>query len=257
MQINMPFADRKRTALEIKAAVESIADKLRPIGRCITKERVGRKEAALVMGLDEAVGGNPAPKVNEAVVEDLAKLYAEIPVHASGNLTDEFQLTVTRESDEENNLRMLFDGAAVSGFGDVRSQETKVDMGVRNAREISASEFTVSQTLTNSISKIWSNHFRSREVIGKPYKIYLYGKKGGFKAHLDTPETDIVGTFLVGIGDSTFERNLELGIREELDEADWYDAKSRTAHLSFSANPGQWVAFYPDVPHRVVEITSG
>ncbi|KAI0049231.1 hypothetical protein FA95DRAFT_925238 [Auriscalpium vulgare] len=284
-RLEVPSIDRKHTALQIKAAIESIADKVQPIGRCITKERAGRQDINDDRGGsdEESDSGSTPPTenssgikappytVNEAVVCDLAKLYKEVPVYASGELRETFRLSVTRAgckydadvrlkdsyfkpgSKEEDVLRMLFDGAAISGFGDVRSQETKVDAGVRNAREIPASEFTVSPSLIDAISEIWSKHFEPRDVTVAPYKMHLYGQGGLFKALRDTPETGLVGTFLVGIGDSTNDLNLELALRDpEAFHSHW-----TASQVAFSANPGQWVAFYPDVPHRVLKLKSG
>ena len=37
----------------------------------------------------------------------------------------------------------------------------------------------------------------------EPYKIHPYGPKGHFEVHRDTPENGLVGTFLLGLGDTT------------------------------------------------------
>ena len=81
--------------------------------------------------------------------------------------------------------------------------ETKVDHEVRNAREISASEFQVKPKFLRQIQKLWKEHFLPLNVRAEPYKIHLYGPGGHFKSHRDTPETGLVGTFLVCLGDTS------------------------------------------------------
>ncbi|KAI0046520.1 hypothetical protein FA95DRAFT_1559979 [Auriscalpium vulgare] len=352
MQVQTPFD--KRTALEINFAIRAVSSKVRPIGRCVTKERVGRQGLIRELGgdhwslkeekeeddedaeedeeddeddedegdedeveekveeddddedgvmeekleeedddeekveedddeeeddeeeedeedVDEVVVVNANPS-SENIVRQLTELYKQSPVHASGSLAEPFHLKVTRKgckwdvdiqpqnayvdrnSKAENPLRKLFNNAAISGYGDVLSQKTKVDAHVRDARDIPASEFSVSQSLLDTVSQLWSKNFGQEDVKAEPYKIHLYGPDGHFEAHRDTPETDLVGTFLVGIGDSTGNKHLELG----LGATDWYRRGGTSDELpSYAANPGQWVAFYPDVPHRVTRIWQG
>ncbi|OSD05492.1 hypothetical protein PYCCODRAFT_1385320 [Trametes coccinea BRFM310] len=202
---------------------------------------------------------------NAKRVQMLEKLCRKVNNHACGYLNHPFQLRITRrgcefdapitpspvpESDVrdeaeakrlEELLKRWYDHATVSGYGDVHEQVTKVDSEVRNAREISASEFTVGRKLLRSIQRQWRKHFvPGTRVRAEPYKIHLYGPGGGFKEHRDTPQKDLVGTFLLGLGDTT-------GRGEGL----YVDGKRMTAH------PGQWCAFYPDVPHHVATLYKG
>ncbi|EEB98374.1 hypothetical protein MPER_02128, partial [Moniliophthora perniciosa FA553] len=55
--------------------------------------------------------------------------------------------------------------------------------------------------------------------------------------------TDLVGTFLLGIGDSAADSPKS--------------GNSCIGDLRLSARPGQWVAFHPDVPHSVSPLTKG
>ncbi|KAI0315178.1 hypothetical protein OF83DRAFT_1062567, partial [Amylostereum chailletii] len=173
---------------------------------------------------------------------------------ASGDLSGPFKLTIKREgcefsgdiqptteyyelkSDKEEFLTNIFEHAAVSGYGDVRNQMTLLDTNIRNAREIAADEFSVEPEMLKTIRDCWASRFRPRAVRVEPYKIHVYGPEGHFKTHRDTPELGLVGTFLLGLGDSTEEENLRVDTKE---------------HPAFA---GHWVAFYPDVPHRVLEV---
>ena len=84
-------------------------------------------------------------------------------------------------------------------------------------------------------------HFLPERVCAMPYKIHIYGPEGQFKPHKDTPEKNLVGTFLVGLGDTTKPGNhLVLN-----------GSKSYGSHANY------WVAFYPDIPHEVTRIESG
>ncbi|OBZ72990.1 hypothetical protein A0H81_07209 [Grifola frondosa] len=180
---------------------------------------------------------------------------------ASGEFKKPFKLTITRpgcksetsikpgEKSTRNGpvgklLQTWYTNATVSGYGDVREQVTKVDKNVRNAREIPATEFAVPQELVEQIQKCWDEHFfPNTGVRVEPYKIHLYGPGGHFKMHRDTPEKDLVGTFLVGLGDTTTYHDEDDGIKVD------------GQHMK--ANRGSWCAFYPDVPHSVAKIRGG
>jgi len=74
-----------------------------------------------------------------------------------------------------------------------------------------------------------------------PYKIHLYGPGGHFKSHRDTPETGLVGTFLVGLGDTS----------------STYAGHFRIGDKTLRADPCSWVAFHPDIPHEVTKLEDG
>lgn len=139
-----------------------------------------------------------------------------------------------------NRLKKWYENADVSGFGDVREQVTKVDETVRNAREIPATQFRVAPELLKRIAALWDqNFYPNRGIRVEPYKIHLYGPDGHFDVHRDTPQKDLVGTFLLGLGDTSQGGGLMV------------DGTEMPAH------GGHWCAFYPDVPHCVERIWSG
>ena len=138
-------------------------------------------------------------------------------------------------------LPLWFEHSAISGYGDMQSLETKVDCEVRNAREIPASEFEVEPIFLQKIQSLWSDHFLPRSVRAVPYKIHLYGPGGHFKSHRDTPETGLVGTFLVGVGDTSTSS----------------EGHFRIGGLALEAYPCSWVAFHPDIPHEITKLEDG
>ncbi|KAJ7159432.1 hypothetical protein C8R46DRAFT_1224024 [Mycena filopes] len=204
-------------------------------------------------------------KAEMAVMRALHDLQTNHKTVGNGEFKLPFNVAITRagcEYDEEmeggkkiaeadigERLRRWYEAGAVSGYGDIKAQETKVDPTVRNAREIPASEFRVSPDLITTVQDTWAHGFFPTQVRAEPYKIHLYGPGGKFKPHMDTPETDLVGTFLVGLGDTS--KNKEGGenagaLEVKCGESTWY-----------TANVGEWVAFYPDVGHAIHEIASG
>ena len=164
-----------------------------------------------------------------------------------------FHLRITRPGCEYNSdvrrysndikglLQGWFEHSAISGYGDLQSLETKVDCEVRNAREIPASEFEVKQEFLEQIQNLWRGHFLPRNVRAEPYKIHLYGPGGHFKSHRDTPETGLVGTFLVGLGDTSTSSTGHFHIGD----------KTLKAHAC------SWVAFHPDIPHEITKLEDG
>ncbi|TFK94194.1 hypothetical protein K466DRAFT_536707 [Polyporus arcularius HHB13444] len=205
---------------------------------------------------------------NAAIIAKLSNLYTQHARNkASGYLDKPFRLRITRATcrfDEfispatnldrhkspnssakdkktlEDRLKRWYDNADVSGYGDVREQVTKVDETVRKAREIPATQFSVEPALLERIAGLWDQHFYpNRGIRVEPYKIHLYGPEGHFGAHRDTPQKDLIGTFLLGLGDTSRGGGLVV------------DGEHMPAH------EGHWCAFYPDVPHRVEEVYSG
>ncbi|KAA1472795.1 hypothetical protein DENSPDRAFT_204290 [Dentipellis sp. KUC8613] len=247
-------------ALKIKNAIER-AGRLDSIGHCTTKISESERRHSYVYDRHDEVEERRDKRMseperhNEHIVTRLTRIYEYGPSVNAGMLDKPFRLTVThpgcevelgspfpedtRSEGEKQVLERLFEHSAVAGYGDVQTQETKVDQAVRNAREIPASGFSVSPELLEEIQMHWGKYFRPARVRAEPYKIHIYGKDGHFKSHRDTPAKGLVGTFLVGLGDTTYGRHLQVGPH------------------TFGAYLGRWVAFYPDVPHCVTKIGRG
>ncbi|TFK95901.1 hypothetical protein BDV98DRAFT_608631 [Pterulicium gracile] len=143
----------------------------------------------------------------------------------------------------EKVLRGWLEHAPVSGFGDNRLDvmQTRVDDTIRKASKIPRESFDVDPKIIIAVSDLWSKTLLPSRVRVEPYKIHVYGEGGHFQSHRDTPEAGLVGTFLLGVGDTTYSKGYyydEEGIR-------------RGAHV------GDWVAFYSDVPHAVSTLERG
>ena len=136
----------------------------------------------------------------------------------------------------------LYKHADKSPFGDLHALETRVDPKVRDAREIPADQFTVDPDLLNTIRTTWARYFIPDDVRVEPHKIHLYGPGGHFKSHRDTPEPGLVGTFLVGLGDTISPEQKASG------------GKFHIHGTSHFAETCSWVAFYPDVPHHISKL---
>ncbi|TFY63416.1 hypothetical protein EVG20_g6322 [Dentipellis fragilis] len=167
-------------ALKIKNAIES-AGRLDPIGHCTTRISESEQSHANVyyrhdevaVRLDKRM--SEQEKRNEHLVAELAKIYEYGPSVNSGMLDKPFRLNITHPGCEleigpafhedqwsDSNkelLKQLFEHSAVAGYGDVQTQETKVDEAVRSAREIPASGFSVEPELLEEIQMHWSRYF--------------------------------------------------------------------------------------------------
>ncbi|KAK7025230.1 hypothetical protein R3P38DRAFT_2530769 [Favolaschia claudopus] len=281
--------DRIRTAINLQLAIENAATYLSPIGKCSSKAikawrktNPGEEEWAwghegsdhddddedyYGRGNDNSSDFSTDEDVETEIMDNLRAMQSNYKTVASGKLADlSFHLTITRTGCEldgelsgleskkglETNrrLRRWYDAGDVSGYGDVKSQQTKIDSAVRHAREIPAKDFGVSNEFINEVETIWAqSSFFPTHVRAEPYKIHLYGPGGKFIAHRDTPETDLVGTFLVGLGDTAKTR--------ENNENGAFVVNDHSNFTYHTANLGSWIAFYPDVEHAVQEIANG
>ncbi|KAG7093054.1 hypothetical protein E1B28_009347 [Marasmius oreades] len=215
----------------------------------------------------------PVPKQEEQeILDKLSEVNKEAnkisQPYCLGTLDDPFYLKVTypgcefeyariqRYSDygcDEDTIQTWLKNAPVSGFGDNRVLETKVDPEVRRACEIPAEGFEVKKELLETIAKIWSSNFLPSKVRVEPYKIHIYGKGGHFKSHRDTPEKLLVGTFLLGLADTA--------VSVSYCDSDVLDSGQVgnfcIGNIKRTAKSGQWVAFHPDVPHSVEPLACG
>ncbi|OSD05531.1 hypothetical protein PYCCODRAFT_1245600 [Trametes coccinea BRFM310] len=166
------------------------------------------------------------------------------------------RVSTTSDADEaaltslEGLLQRWYDNATVSGYGDSTEQAgTDIDPDVLDAREIPASEFIVDRELLHQVEYTWQKQFVACDAVrAVPYKIHLYGPGGQIEEHHDTPELGLVGTFLVGLGDTSTGGGLFLMNKPGGGPR---NGKRLTAH------PGEWCAFYPDAPYRVKRISGG
>src|SRR3984885_254861 len=218
------------------------------INTVLMKRRTGTRKVITYVYSETELSSSTKTFLQDAI-NTLRDIFHKFPVPAwAGFFREAFHLRVTREGCQfdgevdlysDTVLKLLpewLKHAAVSSYGDVRNQDTKIDLDVRNACEIPSDEFSVDKELLDRIEAAWAERFFPRKVRAEPYKIHLYGPEGHFKSHRDTPEMNLVGTFLLGLGDTV--------------QNDW-DAKGNLVvggiENGLVAGPCSWVAFHPDV----------
>lgn len=145
-------------------------------------------------------------------------------------------------------LESCYEAAPVASYGDLQTMTTETAPEVRQARDLSAQEgqFQVGEALSLQVAKLWCQAFHWHgEVEAVPYKINLYRKGGHFREHRDTPSRSLVGTFLLGLGD-TSDGTLRIKAQPREEAVVWP-----------STARGRWCAFYPDLVHQITPLTSG
>ncbi|KAF5372078.1 hypothetical protein D9758_005091 [Tetrapyrgos nigripes] len=138
---------------------------------------------------------------NNDVLETPVKLKITLP-----NFEQVVDQLSTEEAARGERLATWFNHGSVSGYSDLREHNSE--------REILAENFQIEPELLREVEKIWGQHFY--------------------------PQQDLVGTYLIGLGDTTEDRRLVVNGQFKAD-----------------ANEGSWVAFYPDVPHEVKTVSKG
>lgn len=248
---------RAHTAIELKDSIERIIKHDRPIGECLSikyKTQIENEEDIELNDSDYEEEDNthdPTLSTFKKVDNAFHRLSINNSV-ATGNLPysqiykvliDEFPHSPPDSINIRNFsgglIEMLWNMASPSGFGDNKTLETKFDEEVRNSREIK--KFTVSENLTKELASQWKNHRLCPENVRViPYKINIYRQDGHFDEHRDTPEAGLIGTMLVSIFDSTDQVCFRCG------EKEWQPFYN-----------GDWIAFYTDIPHKVLSIKKG
>lgn len=121
---------------------------------------------------------------------------------------------------------------------------TRLDEKVRKAREFDSEQFSIEPSLVTQVEQAWAKNFIPSKVRAEPYKIQMYDSGGHFKAHRDTPEPNLVGTFLLGLGDAAYPSPIR----------STYKCLVVAGERMPMATVGTWIAFYPDVPHEVTDV---
>jgi formylglycine-generating enzyme required for sulfatase activity/predicted 2-oxoglutarate/Fe(II)-dependent dioxygenase YbiX len=98
-----------------------------------------------------------------------------------------------------DSISQIYYAATPAAFGDMKAMETRFDPLVRSGRELDATQFSVPETLRAWVERTWAEHFEPKNVRAEPYKINLYGPGDRFAPHRDTPQKNLVGTFLLAL----------------------------------------------------------
>ena len=87
--------------------------------------------------------------------------------------------------------------ATPSPFGDLTNGTNVVDTSVRNAVEFT--DVSISPQLRHELAQRFAETFRVPSCVVECYKLCVYPKGAGFKAHQDTPLPDMVGTAVLDL----------------------------------------------------------
>lgn len=209
----------------------------------------------------------------EQVWQPLAKYRAEIPVFQTGtNFCDEESdnILCIHYKDTQSNTNVNWKGkltnlpasiagllwkhGRISGFGNSKTNQTEFDPKVRNARELLiGQDFSlVDSKIVKRVEELWSrSNLYPKDVCAVPYKINIYGKGGFFVQHLDTPSSHLIGTFIIGLCNTTrVESFVSSAPALVIGNHSLYQHR-------WEGHPNHYVAFYTDVPHQVTLIPQG
>jgi len=248
-----------KTALQLKKAIDAIPTEYDPIGHISQASEVYIRSHEhhferwedMKQDQEDQCDSDQEDKEDKEDKEDIITwLYKVRDAHEkkfqsyhNGKSNFEGDLTISVNNfnysgpyKDFNNLKELFDVSSTAAFGDTNTMTTVVDEKIRKARDLT--DFTVSQSIIDRVSELWSVNFYPQQVRVVPYKINIYGPDGKFKEHKDTPDVNLVGTFLLGLSPKSCNRSLMVKDGDK-------------CHYWHDSNVGTWCAFYPDLPHSV------
>ncbi len=249
-------------AVELKKAIESAPDRLTALGSCTWQERQYKATGTIDDDDYEKEDDTEEPFWHKVIVgmdRLMTGINNRIKTVVNADQTSDEVLywlgegTKCIEVDGENitlythskggtkiDLEALYEKATPAPFGDVTTLQTTLDVNVRRSREIDASRFNADE-LVPLVEQAWRDNMRPTDVRVVPYKINLYKREDMFREHRDTPEKNLIGTFILGLGVSGGSFKHHLIVRDGADTHKWRPSN------------GNWIAFYPDSVHEVVE----
>lgn len=154
---------------------------------------------------------------------------------------------------KKKEAKRLFDAAEQAPFG--RGLETVLDRSVRNAREIDATRFEMTNpawenTLANIADQVANELNVNGFVIAEPYKLLVYAKGGFFLPHRDSEKAPgMFATLIVGLPSKHEGGSLSVRFDGEEKTADF------TGHADGFAFP--FAAFFADCEHELKEVSAG
>lgn len=133
--------------------------------------------------------------------------------------------------------------AVPSPFGDLKTQSTRMDPNKRRACEIRcggpSGGLRVASRLCRAVEQKWALHMHPAQVRAVPDKLVCYQGGGHFRRHRDTPDKDMVGTFLL------------LGLHPRRSGGGTLTLYSADGNAQVVPAEKNWIAFYPEVEHMV------
>ena len=159
---------------------------------------------------------------------------------------------ITLPGATEKDLSQLVAASSVASFG--KGTEEVTDLSYRDAFKLDPEMLTTSFELSNTsiLKKIEAVLVPNRSIRAEFHKLNIYtGPNGHFKPHLDTPRSgSMLGSLVVCFSSSFAGGAL---VTRHLGQEVIFDWA-----LSFQgSNCIQWAAFYCDVEHEILPVTSG
>ena len=157
---------------------------------------------------------------------------------------------------DEKDLSQLLAASSVASFG--KGTENVVDLSYRDAFKLDPDVLTTSFELCNTsiLSDIETSLVPNRSIRADFHKFNIYtGPNGHFKPHLDTPYSGEMFGSLVVCCPTSFTGGA-LVTRHLGQEVifDWSSSFQGSAAVSQNI---QWAAFFSDVEHEILPVTSG
>ncbi len=169
-------------------------------------------------------------------------------IHYTKKPGDYNALALPADVMEDKNLLQFLEACSTASFG-IGSQ-TVTDPTYRDALKLDPDCFTADFELANTtiLGSIASIMAVGSSIRAELYKLNVYSTGGHFKAHVDTPRSpEMFGSLVVSLPSQFTGGALVTRHQGHTITFDWSSSPTTT----------QWAAFYSDVEHEVLPVTSG
>ena len=168
-----------------------------------------------------------------------------VTIHYTKKPRDYNALTLPADVMEDKNLPMFLEACSTA-----RGSQTVTDPTYRDALKLDPDCFTADFELANTtiLGSIASIMAVGSSIRAELYKLNVYSTGGHFKAHVDTPRSpEMFGSLVVSLPSQFTGGALVTRHQRHTITFDWSSSPTTT----------QWAAFYSDVEHEVLPVTSG
>ncbi|KZV92873.1 hypothetical protein EXIGLDRAFT_836130 [Exidia glandulosa HHB12029] len=169
---------------------------------------------------------------------------------------DPFHVDLSKDAASDANLQKLAAACDAATFG--MDQKDVLDESYRKAGKLDRKDFGLNIDIVTSgllqavHTALFSWEDQPRSIAAELYKLNVYGPGSFFKAHKDTPRgDDMFGSLVLNF--PTKHEGGALVLRHDGREH-IHDA---SAAAYTSGDQVSWIAFYSDVEHEVLPVTSG
>ncbi len=171
-----------------------------------------------------------------------------VTIHYTKKPSDNNSLTLPVDVMENKNLPEFLEACSTASFG--IGGQTITDTTYRDALKLDPDCFIANFELANTtiLGSIASIMAVGSSIRAELYKLNVYSTGGPFKAHVDTPRSpEIFGSLVVSLPSQFTGGALVTRHQGHTMTFDWSSTPTTT----------QWAAFYSDVEHEVLPVTSG